>query len=65
MDNKGGWLRTTIIEKIYPLTGTFPKAKQIFDKYYIALSTNQNVLWRYNLEELRYYSSQEMIAKSQ
>jgi hypothetical protein len=27
MDNKGGWIRTVIIEKIYPYTGTFPRAK--------------------------------------
>jgi len=34
MDNKTGWVRTTIIEKLYPLTGTFEKAKLLFDKYY-------------------------------
>lgn len=27
MDNKNGWIRTVIIEKIYPYTGTFPRAK--------------------------------------
>ena len=34
MDNKGGWIRTTLVEKLYPLTGTFEKAKMLFDKYY-------------------------------
>lgn len=27
MDNKRGWIRAVIIEKIYPYTGTFPRAK--------------------------------------
>jgi hypothetical protein len=35
MDNKGGWARTLIIERLYPLTGEFETAKQLFDKYYI------------------------------
>lgn len=65
MDNKGGWVRTTILEKIYPLTGTFDKAKLLFDKYYTQISTNKNIQWRYNLEQLRLFSSEEMIAKSQ
>jgi hypothetical protein len=34
MDNKTGWVRTAIIERLYPLTGTFEKAKLLFDKYY-------------------------------
>jgi len=34
MDNKTGWARTAIIERLYPLTGTFEKAKLLFDKYY-------------------------------
>jgi len=65
MDNKTGWARTAIIERLYPLTGTFEKAKLLFDKYYTKLSTNRNIQWRYNLEQLRLYSSEEMIAKSQ
>ena len=31
---KKGWKRTEIIERLFPLTGTFPKAKEIFDQYY-------------------------------
>ena len=27
MKNKKAWIRTKIIERLYPLTGTFPKAK--------------------------------------
>lgn len=34
MDRKTGWARTAIIERLYPLTGTFEKAKLLFDKYY-------------------------------
>jgi hypothetical protein len=34
MDGKTGWARTAIIERLYPLTGTFEKAKILFDKYY-------------------------------
>ena len=34
MDNKTGWARTAIFERLYPLTGTFEKAKLLFDKYY-------------------------------
>jgi hypothetical protein len=34
MERRKGWIRTDIIEKIYPLTGTFPKAKEVFDVYY-------------------------------
>jgi hypothetical protein len=29
------------------------------------LSLSEHAQWRYNLEELRFYSSEEMIAKSQ
>lgn len=38
MDNKTGWVRTTMIERLYPLTGTFEKAKLLFDKYYTKVS---------------------------
>lgn len=58
MDNKSGWVRTAIIERLYPLTGTFEKAKILFDKYYTKLSTNKNIQWRYNLEQLRMYTSE-------
>lgn len=34
MERRRGWIRTDIIERLYPLTGTFPRAKEIFDKYY-------------------------------
>lgn len=34
MDNKTGWARTAMLERLYPLTGTFEKAKLLFDKYY-------------------------------
>ena len=34
MDNKKGWGRIMIIEKLYPVSGTFESAKTLFDKYY-------------------------------
>jgi uncharacterized protein Usg len=34
LERRKGWIRTDIIQKLYPLTGTFPKAKEIFDTYY-------------------------------
>ena len=34
MDNKKGWGRISLMEKLYPLSGTFEKAKELFDKYY-------------------------------
>ena len=34
MDNKKGWGRILIIEKLYPISGTFESAKTLFDKYY-------------------------------
>lgn len=34
LERRKGWIRTDIIERIYPLTGTFPKAKEMFDAYY-------------------------------
>jgi hypothetical protein len=34
MERRKGWKRTEIIERLYPLTGTFEKAKEIFDGYY-------------------------------
>ena len=38
MDGKTGWARTALIERLYPLTGTFEKAKIVFDKYYRKVS---------------------------
>jgi hypothetical protein len=33
-ERRKGWKRIDIIERIYPLTGTIPKAKEVFDTYY-------------------------------
>ena len=38
MDGKTGWVRTALMERLYPLTGTFEKAKIVFDKYYTKVS---------------------------
>ena len=34
MARRKGWKRTECIERLYPLTGTFEKAKEVFDAYY-------------------------------
>lgn len=34
LERRKGWKRVDIIQRIYPLTGTFPKAKELFDTYY-------------------------------
>ena len=34
MDGKTGWARTAFLERLYPISGTFEKAKILFDKYY-------------------------------
>lgn len=38
MDNKKGWGRISILEKLYPISGTFESAKVLFDKYYEEVS---------------------------
>ena len=40
LERRKGWKRIDIIQRIYPLTGTFPKAKEIFDTYYNEVNSN-------------------------
>lgn len=38
LERKKGWKRVEIIERLYPLSGTFNKAKELFDSYYIEVN---------------------------
>ncbi len=41
MDRKTGWARTAFLERLYLVSGTFEKAKILFDKYYIKVYIDQ------------------------
>lgn len=65
LKKKKGWVRVDIYEYLMKHAARFPEAKKIAEEYYKELIKNPDVVWRYNFEEKRLYTNQEMMDKSQ